>query len=73
MKHDLDIPDVRQVALDNMILEMSLILKTLVKNPCSYFNYIVKNDEKCPNEMIVCSGVRFWNFIQGIKVASYIW
>ena len=50
--------------------KMTLILKTLVKNPCSYFS--VKNDQKCPNKMIVCSGGRFWNFIQGLKVTSFI-
>ena len=48
-----------------------VVLKTLVKYPCSYFS-IVKNDHKYPNKMIVCSGRRIWNFIQGIKVANFI-
>ena len=33
----------------------------------------VKNDQKYPNKMIVCSGGQFYNFIQGLKVASFIW
>ena len=33
----------------------------------------MKNDQKNVNKMIVCSGGRFWNFIQGLKVASFMY
>ena len=32
----------------------------------------MKNDQMYPNEMIVCSGGKFLNFIQGLNVASLI-
>ena len=38
---------------------------------CKY-EMFVKNDQKCPSKVIVCSGRRFWNFIQDLKVASFI-
>ena len=40
------------------LAEMAIVLKTLVKNLCSYF-FIVKNDQKCPNETIDCKGGEF--------------
>ena len=51
---------VRQVAPDNVPLRNGSI---------SY----IKKDKKYPNKMIDCSGERFWNFIQGLKVASFMW
>ena len=51
--------------------EMVLGLKTLVKRPiCSYFS-IVKIGQKW-YQMIDYSGGRFRNFIQGLKVTSFI-
>ena len=32
----------------------------------------MKNDQKCPNKMIDVSGGRLWNFIQGLKMPSFI-
>ena len=65
MKYDFYVPSVRQVALDNVPLN------TKVKNRCSYFS-IVKNDQNYSNKMIVCSGGRFWSFLQGLKMARFI-
>ena len=32
----------------------------------------MKNDQKCPNKMADrCNGT-FWNFIQGLKMASFL-
>ena len=60
MKSDFYVPVVRQVSLDNAPL----------RNGNSSQN--LTNDQKYPHKMIVCSGGRFWNFLQGFKVASFI-
>ena len=52
--------------------EMTQVLKTLVKNLCSYFLSLLKYDQNCPNKMIACSIGRFLNFIQGLKMASFM-
>ena len=62
---------VRQVALDNVPLRNGPCSQSFGKNPCSYFP-IVKKDQKCPNIRIGFSGERFWNFIKGLKMATFI-
>ena len=39
MKHVFIVPIVRQVALDDVLSEMAQVLKSLVKDLCSYFFY----------------------------------
>ena len=49
--------------------DLALVLKT--EEPVFIF-FTVKNDQNCPNKTIACSGGRFYNFKQGLKVASSI-
>ena len=62
---------IRQVALNNNPLRNGHGSQNFSKEPMFIF-FLVKNDQKYPNEMIVCSGGRFWNFLQGLKAASLI-
>ena len=70
MKYDFNVPVVRQVALDNMSLRKGHSSQNL-RTHVHIFS-IVKNNQKYPNKMTVYSGGRFWNFLQSIKVASFI-
>ena len=72
MKHDIYVPAVRQLALDNVPLRNGPNSDNFGEERMFIFFSIVKNDQKCPNKMIVCRSRRFWNIIQGLKVASYI-
>ena len=70
MKYDFYVQVVWQVALDNVPLRNGHSSQNLSVH---IMFSIVKNDQKYPNKMIVYSGGRFWNFLQGLKVASFIW
>ena len=72
MKRDLYVLVVREVALDKVPLRNDPSSQNYGEKPMFMF-FIVKNDQKCPNKMIACSIGRFYNFIQGLKVASFIW
>ena len=50
---------------------MHFLLKTFSKETTFIVIFIVKNDQKRSNKLIDCSSETFWNFIQGLKVASF--
>ena len=68
IKHDFYVPVVRQVALRN-----GHSTKNFSQERTFISFSIVKNDQKYPNKMIVCSGGRLWYFIQGLNVSNFIW
>ena len=72
IKHDFYVPFVRQVALDKVPLRNGPCSQNFGEELMFIFFSIVKKDQSCLDKMIDCSGGRFWNFIQDLKVARYI-
>ena len=58
MKHDFHVLVVRQVALDNVPRRNGHSSQNFSEEPMFIF-FIVKNDQKCPNETIDCKGGEF--------------
>ena len=71
MKYDFYVPVVRQVAFDNVPHRNGHSSQNFSEELMFIF-FIVNNDQKYPNKMIVCGGGRFLNFMQGFKVTSFI-
>ena len=71
VKYDFYVPVVQQLALDKVPLRNGHSSQNFSEEPMFIF-FIVKNDQKYPNKMIICSGGGFWNFLHGIKVASFV-
>ena len=72
MRYNFYVPVVQTVVLDNVPLRNGHSSQNFSEEPMFIFFSIVNNDQNYPNKMIVCSAGRFSNFIQGIKVASFI-
>ena len=60
------------LSVDNVPLRNGPIFQNFGGKAIVHIFSIVKNDQKCPNKMVVCNGGIFWNFIQFLKVASLI-
>ena len=56
MKHNVYVPVVRYVVLDKVPLRNGHSSQNFGEEPMFIFVSIVKNDQKCTNKMIVCSG-----------------
>ena len=72
IKHDFYMRVIRQVALESVPLKNGSSSPNFGEEAIFIISSVVKNDHKCPNKMVVCSGGRFLNFIQGLKEASFI-
>ena len=59
------------MVLDNVPLRNDPSSQNFGEEPMFIF-FKLKNDQNCPNKIIDCSCGRYWNFIQGLKMASFI-